>query len=312
MAPILNPSTVDSLRAHIDAATTGSKPALPNVVLQILSQDGKTLFSHATSKLSPTTLFPIHSCSKIIGAIAFMQLVDEGLVDLDDASVIQKHLPELAAAKVLAGSKTGTDSKKEYVFEEQSGNNYITPRMLLNHSNGTGMSFFNTELREYLDEGWDARNEGSDYYATLLASPLLWQPGTKTNYGQGLDWISVLIERLTNRPLEDVLREKIFNVVGASTSGFRGEMGGSVVQGEGVDFWPQSMNMGEGFVDIPGFAEKKVEREDAWPKGKHHCQTVATGLISSAADLARLFSILLPQNAGVVSDYAASGAAFVC
>lgn len=302
MAPSLNPSTASSLRAYIDAATASSTPTLPAAVLQILDKDGKTLFSHGTSNRTPTTLFPIHSCSKLIGAIAFMQLVDRGLVSLDDASAIERHLPELAAAKVMTGSETGADGKKKYVFEDQK--NKITPRMLLNHTNGTGSTFFNTELREYLDEGWDARNEGSDYYATLLASPLLWQPGTKTNYGQGFDWLSVLIERLTGRPLEDVLREQIFEKVGATTTGFRGEMCGSVVAGEGVDFWPTALRTEEGFVNVPGFAEKKVEREDAWPKGKHHSQSVATGLISSLADVARIFSILLPQNAGTVGTTA--------
>ncbi|KAJ4287388.1 hypothetical protein N0V90_012787 [Kalmusia sp. IMI 367209] len=297
MAPSLKPSAAATLRNYIEATTTGEKPTLPGAILQILDAHGNTLFSHASEPHTTDTLITIHSCSKIIGAIAFMQLVDCGLVSLDDASIIEKWLPELAAKKVLTGSKQGADGKKEWLFEDREGE--ITPRMLLNHTNGTGMSFFHADLREYLDEGWDARNEGQDYFTTLLESPLLWQPGTKTNYSQGFEWLSVLIERLTKRSLEDVLREEIFEKLGDKRTGFRGEMGGSVVAGEGVDFWPQNLRLEDGFMAIPGFAEKKVEREDAWPTGKHHVQTVGTGLVSSVADMAHIFSILLPQNAGV-------------
>lgn len=300
MAPTLSPSTASSLHAYIDAATKDAKPSLPGAIVHIINTQGETIFSHASPSHSPQTLLAIHSGSKIIGAIAFMQLVDRGLISLDDPTAIDKWLPELASKKVLVGSKQGADGKKEYVFEDRKG--VITPRMLLDHTNGTCYTFFNTELRDYLSENAFVETEGSEYWETLLKSPLFWQPGTKTNYGQGIEWLSVLIERVTGKALEDVLWEGIFEPLGIKHGGFRGEWGGSVVAGdEGVDFWPASVKVGDGsFVSVPGFAEKKVEREDAWPKGKRHVQSVATGLITNMADLARIYSILLPENAGVV------------
>ncbi|KAJ4345318.1 uncharacterized protein N0V89_011448 [Didymosphaeria variabile] len=299
MAPTLNPSTATSLHGYIDAAITDSNPVLPGAIVQILDAQGTSLFEHTSHSHTLKTLFSIHSCSKLIGAIAFMQLVDRGLTTLDDAKVIEKWLPELASKKVLVGSKDTKDGKQEYIFEDRKHD--ITPRMLLNHTNGTGNTFFNTELKDFLGEGVAVEHEGSEYWATLLKSPLLWQPGTKTNYGQGFDWLSVLIERLTHKSLEDVLRENIFNTLGIGHSGFRGEWGGSVVASDpGVDFWPASLRLETGdFMSIPGFAEKKVEREDAWPEGKRHVQSVGTGLVSSVADLTRIYSVLLPQNEGV-------------
>ncbi|KAF2437461.1 beta-lactamase/transpeptidase-like protein [Karstenula rhodostoma CBS 690.94] len=301
MPPTLNSQTASTLHAHIDNATSGPNPTLPGAIVQILDARGTELFTHTSHKHTPKTLFSIHSCSKLIGAIAFMQLVDAGLATLDDASLIEKWLPELAAKKVLTGVKDAADGTKEHVFEDRKG--AITARMLLDHTNGTGNTFFNVELRDFLGEGAATENEGTAYYDTLLKSPLLYQPGTKTNYGQGLDWISVLVERLAGKSFEDVLREGVFDPLGITHGGFRGEMGGSVVSSTpGVDFWPASLRLGDGdggFMSIPGFAEKKVERGDAWPAGKHHMQSVATGLVLSVADLGRIYSVLLPQNAGV-------------
>jgi CubicO group peptidase (beta-lactamase class C family) len=301
MAPTLNPSTATSLHEYIDAATTGVSPILPGAIIQILDASGNPLFEHTSHDHTPKTLLSIHSCSKLIGAIAVMQLVDRGLLSLDDPSIIEEWLPELASKKVLIGFKDSTDGKKEYIFEDRKHD--ITPRMLLNHTNGTGMSFFNSELRDFLGEGVAVENEGSEYWDTLLKSPILWQPGTKTNYGQGFDWVSVLVERLTSKSFEDVLRENIFDPLHIGHSGFRGEWGGSVVASDaGADFWPASLRLEDGsFMSIPNFAEKKVERGDAWPKGKRHVQSVATGLVSSVADLARIYSVLLPQNGGVVN-----------
>ena len=204
---------------------------------------------------------------------------------------------------MLVGSETSASGaragEKEHVFEERKGD--ITARMLMNHTNGTGMSFFNTALRDYRgEEDLATTNEGTAYFENLLKSPLLWQPGEKTNYGQGFDWLSVLIERMTGKALEDVLRENIFAPLGIEHGGIKGEWGGRAVAGSGVDFWPASLKVGDGsFMTLPGWAETKVEREDAWPGGKTHVQSVANGLVLSPADLARMYSVLLPQNGGV-------------
>ena len=274
----------------------------PGAVVQVLDARGHDLFTHATPPHTPKTLYSIFSLSKLIGSIAFLQLVDRGLASLDDPQLIEKWLPELAAKKVLVISQKGPEGKKKYTFEERKGE--ITARMLMNHTNGTGTSFFNEELKDYLIEGAgidaDTIHEGSEYFKTLLQSPLLWQPGTRTNYGQGLDWLSVLIERVTSKSLEDVLRKNIFDPLDVANGGFRGEWDGNVVAGPDVPFWPTSLRLEDGsFMSIPGFAEKRVQWSDAWPRGKTHVQSAATGLVSSVADVGRIFSVLLPQNAGV-------------
>jgi hypothetical protein len=71
--------------------------------------------------------------------IACLQLLDRGLVTLDDPALIETHLPELASLRVLKGYKdTSTDDgegKGEPVWEEAKTK--ITLRMLLSHTSGT-------------------------------------------------------------------------------------------------------------------------------------------------------------------------------
>src|SRR5882757_3151632 len=61
------------------------------------------------------TLMHIGSITKVLNATLFMQLVDDGLLDLDDP--VAKHLPELRLGDPGALAK-------------------ITCRMLVNHTNG--------------------------------------------------------------------------------------------------------------------------------------------------------------------------------
>lgn len=298
MSPTLSPSTIASLHTLITTSTSGATPLLPGAIVLILDSSDSPLFTHTTPNLTPQTLFPIHSCSKLIGALSFLQLLDRGLASLDDPSLISHHLPELWGKKVLVGVKETEAGQKEYVFEDRRGD--ITARMLLNHTNGTGMSFFNEELRSYLGPDLASINEGTSYFENLVRSPLLWHPGTRTNYGQGLDWVSVLVERITGESMEDVIRGGILHPLGIRKGGMKGEWGGNGVSTSDGDFWAHSLKLGDGsFMQLPGWGESRVDSADAWPGGKTHVQSVANGLVLSPMDLARIYSVLLPQNAGV-------------
>jgi CubicO group peptidase (beta-lactamase class C family) len=246
----------------------------------------------------------IQSLSKLVGSIAYLRLVDHGLATLDDPALIVTHLPELSAKQVLTGYTTDANGTKHWTFEDRVGD--ITPRMLLNHTYGGGHTYFNKLLYDYFQAKgiWNETNEGVDTYGTLLTSPLLFQPGTKTNYGQGLDWIAVLIERLTHQRLATYLEEQIFAPLGMRETGFEPGFGGDVLEqpGNGGKFWPRVLRSGEGFVALEtGEPARKEVRDDAFPGGEYHTGRLGTGLVSSAADYTRLLSILLEENGGVDS-----------
>ncbi|KAF2035800.1 beta-lactamase family protein [Setomelanomma holmii] len=313
MAPALSSAAAASLRTYINNSTITVSPLLPGALVYITDSQNNVLFSYGVGTPTPPTaqsISIIQSLTKLVGSIACLQLVERGLTSLDDPTIILTHLPELAAKKVLTGYTTSPSGTKHFHFEDQHVS--ITPRMLLNHTYGGGHTYFNTLLFQYFqDRGiWHTTNEAADTYATLLASPLLWQPGTKTNYGQGLDWIAVLIERLTGQKLAEYLEENIFKPLGMSATGFEPGFGGDVLEREGNEgmFWPRVLRDGngtdEGEGESGGFTKLDPDvpeiktRDDAFPAGNYHTGSLGTGLVSCAKDSTRLLSILLPQNAG--------------
>jgi CubicO group peptidase (beta-lactamase class C family) len=307
--PTITSETVAALKQHINNATepTASNTALPAALVHIVDAKNNTLFSHGSSPAGPPTsesIAIIQSLTKIVGAVAYMQLVEQGLATLDDPATITTFLPELAAMKVLTGYTVDAQTgKKQWQLEERKGD--ITARMLLDHTYGGGHTYFNQLLLDYvrdLGEGvWEKSNEANDPYGVLLNSPLLWQPGTHTNYGQGLDWVAVLIERITKKSLADYLQENIFDPLGLKEIGFEPAFGGTVVsQPENTGkFWARKMRSADGFVTLDTAEPEIITRSDACPKGPHHVGCLGTGLVASTRDYTHLVSALLPQNKGV-------------
>ncbi|KAF9729984.1 beta-lactamase family protein [Paraphaeosphaeria minitans] len=297
MPLLFKPSVAALLHEYIDVATSGPEACLPGAIVHVVDHNNATLFSYASHRHSTQTLFDVYSVTKIVCTIAFMQLVDSNALSLDDHFIIKRHLPELEAKRVLAetGSVRGKEDKSSLLnFEKQHTD--ITPRMLLNHTNGTGHSLFNARLREYLGRGFDDENETVEPYGTILQSPLMWQPGTHASYGQGFDWLGVLLERVTHRALGDVFHQNLFAKMGVTRSGYSGGRSGSMPTGEGTDHWPTRFRVLGGFGLVPRL---RVTRDDTWPIGGHHVETGAMGVVSCVADLGRLLTILLPQNGGV-------------
>ncbi|PVI08113.1 beta-lactamase family protein [Periconia macrospinosa] len=304
------------LRSYIESFTEGDTPKLPGVLTQIIDTNSNELFSHATAasctqqSISPNESFIItHSMSKAIGAIAFLQLVDQGLVNLDDARVIEEKLPELASKKILKGVKELENGEKEWLFEDRKED--ITPRMLLSHSWGGGHSFFNALLGDYLnrpERGVTQMecSEGNDWWRAIQDCPLLYQPGTKAQYSHGPNWIAVLHERITGKSLDRYMHENMFQKMGLQKIGYEGQYGGEVAakkpgETEG-QLWRYTIPHEGKFVLFPGFPHTwldKVERADAFPAGKHHWFPSDTGIVTTVVDLARLMSILALQNGGV-------------
>lgn len=288
MAHRFRASIAESLRKRIDEVTGGANAIFPGVVLHVVDKNNTPIFSHASHPHNPETLFAIFSVTKILCTIAFMQLVDLGKVSLDDASVIEDVLPQLCAQKVLVGPNSPLEDRKTR----------ITPRMLLNHTNGTGHSLFDKALADFLDR---PSNEITDPYTTIVQSPLLWQPGTCANYGQGFDWMGVLVERLTEQRFSDVLRYGIFEKMGLRRSGYLGYLEGDMAAFAEQDYWPPTIRKENAFRALDSLPRPESNAEHAPLGAGRHVQTGSIGVISCAADLGHLLTVLLPQNSGLAS-----------
>ena len=140
MAKTLSESAAANIRKTIDGVTADKK-GIPGCVAVVVGKDGKTIFSHASgNKGSETqdpmtldTIFWIASCTKMIGGIAVMQLVEQGKLALDDADLVEKICPELKDVKILKD----VDAKGKPTFVEKK--NRITLKMLLTHTGKTSI-----------------------------------------------------------------------------------------------------------------------------------------------------------------------------
>lgn len=171
--------TLKTLRSIVDSACYDYREGVPGATVVVVGKDGRELFAHSAGRrgvgssddMAPDSVFWIASCTKMITGVACMQLVEKGLLELDDGEQIESLCPELKTLKVLRADGTLEDKKKQ-----------ITLRMLLSHTAGFGYSFFNERLRDW---GFPAGVDEFNGRMEEMITPLLFQPGESWEYGVG-------------------------------------------------------------------------------------------------------------------------------
>lgn len=187
------------------------KDGSPGLVFSAVDKSGNVLVSHAAGTLgvdssSPmdkdTTIFWLASCTKLVTAIAVLQLVEQGKIPLDDASFVKKTMPEIQTKKVYADGVNPADQAKD-----------VTVRMLLAHTAGFAYAFIDPRAQSAVPlEG--ATGDRND----ILNGRLVNQPGTMWEYSSSIDWAGLLLERVTGQTLGAYFQEHIFSAVGISAS----------------------------------------------------------------------------------------------
>jgi CubicO group peptidase (beta-lactamase class C family) len=140
---------------------------------------------------TPDSLFQIGSITKVWTATLIMQLVDEGLLDLDDPVI--KHLPDFAVA-------------------DPEVTRTVTPLQLLSHTSGIDGDLF-------LDTG-----RGDDcvekYVAAMTTLTQVHPQGATMSYcNSGFTVLGRLVEVLRGKSWDEVLRERLFAPLGLESAG---------------------------------------------------------------------------------------------
>lgn len=211
----------DVLAQHIAYGT------LPGIVT-LISRRGETyvdaMGTHAIEGSVPTqrdTIFRIASMTKPVTAVAALILVEECKLRLDDP--VDGWLPELANRQVLKQLNSP-------LHETVPANRSITLRDLLTLRLGFG---FVMELSPDFPI-WQAMNErhlaigpapttapSIDVWMQSLGSlPLMAQPGERWMYETGSEVLGVLVERVAGQPLENFMRQRIFDPLGMKDTAF--------------------------------------------------------------------------------------------
>jgi CubicO group peptidase (beta-lactamase class C family) len=176
--------------AEIDGTVTRliSAAKVPGLGLAILNE-GKIVYLKTYGfrnrekglPLTQDSVMSAASFSKVAFAYMVMQLVQQGALDLDKPvyQYLPNPLPEYADYKDLAGDER---YKK------------ITSRMLLDHTSGF------PNWRRFEDDG---------------KLHIHFEPGTRFAYsGEGIDLLQLVVEKVTNESLEDLMRDRVFEPIG--------------------------------------------------------------------------------------------------
>ncbi len=152
------------------------------------------------------SIFRIASQTKAIVSIAFLQLVEQGKIGLDDP--IEKYIPAFQNQQVAVVEK---DTIK-LVNRKRS----VTIRDLLSHQSGISSSDEYPKLKKIfaqyqLDKPLNVAFKSlQDEVAQIANMPLAHQPGERFSYGLSTNVLGRLIEIVSGISLDNYLKEYIF------------------------------------------------------------------------------------------------------
>ena len=161
------------------------------------------------------TIVRIYSMTKPLAGAALMTLYDEGKFKLSDP--VEKYIPEFKGMKVAAGE--GPDGKPEV----EKADHKMTIRELMSHTGGLTYGFFSRSQVDTLYQKANVLDRDStleQMVQKLGKIPLRQQPGTEWHYSVSVDVQGYLVEVLTGKTFDQVLRERIFEPLGMKDTGF--------------------------------------------------------------------------------------------
>ena len=166
-------------------------------------------------KAAEDTVYRIYSMTKPITSVAFMMLVEEGLVALDDP--VTRFIPEWKGLGVFAagvGPYLTTPPARPMQMVD-----------LLRHTSGLTYGF---QSRTNVDAAYRKAKIGDTtgpgdmdgFVADLAKLPLEFSPGEAWNYSVSTDVLGVLVQRISGMSFEAFLQSRIFGPLGMSETGF--------------------------------------------------------------------------------------------
>ena len=249
-------------------------------------RDGKSRIPVTTQ-----SIFAIASMTKAITAVATMQLVERGKLELDAPA--EKYLPELENLQVLDGWAADGSPKLRAAASP------VLLKQLLTHTSG------------FAYDTWDAEQLRYSEYLEKSKTPktrtgvLSFDPGTQWRYGTSMDWAGRIVEAVSGETLEDYFQHEILQPLSMRDTSFnvpaakfprrvsvylRGTDGQLKEQARKQPPPAKSFNGGGGLYSTPEdyirFMQMILRRGSA-PDGKKilRAETVDTMIVNHAGDL---------------------------
>ncbi|MCH5642355.1 MULTISPECIES: beta-lactamase family protein [unclassified Gordonia (in: high G+C Gram-positive bacteria)] len=215
--PTIDPKKVSTAVDEVVQAASTGDDRVPGVVAGVTT-DTETIYLGRSGRraiddeqpMTDDTVFAIFSTTKAITGTAALQLVEDGQLDLQAPA--REYVPAIGELQVIEGFDDDGSPRLRKPASD------ITTHHLLTHTAGFGYDFFNeTYNRLATEQGQPSIIEATK---TALRTPLLFDPGTKWEYGSNIDWAGQVVEAVSGQRLGAVMSDRIFSPLGMSNTSF--------------------------------------------------------------------------------------------
>jgi CubicO group peptidase (beta-lactamase class C family) len=189
---------------------------VPGVVAMIADRDG-VVYEGAAGRLrigdgppaSTDTMFRIASMTKALTSVAALQLVEQGRLALDQT--VASVIPAFGALQLLEGFD-GDEPRLRDLSRQ------ATIQHLLTHTSGLSYWFSNVDLKKWHDvTGAPTPLTG---LRKCLDTPFVAEPGERWEYGVNTAWLGLVVEAVTDQPLDEYLAQHVFAPLGMTDTTF--------------------------------------------------------------------------------------------
>ena len=228
------PQSINEIDALLQSFVNDKKASS---VVAFAAKDGKVIYYDAfgwkdienQTPASVDDYYVLFSQTKAIVTVAFMTLVEQGLVAIDDP--VAKYFPEIPDEVVTKINEDGS-------YETRPVKTPMTFAHLMSHSSGLGAGlagdirraelkrddrpsgFFGGAIPDVIPHGQHTGggNPSAKYLEeemlALVKYPLGFDPGSEWNYHVSTNMLGYMIERLSGQPLRQYVKEKVLLPLG--------------------------------------------------------------------------------------------------
>lgn len=167
----------------------------------------------------------LFSQTKAVVTVAFMTLVEQGLVAVDDP--VSEYFPGIPDQVATSVNDDGT-------FETRPVKSPMTFAHLMSHSSGLNAGLVGQSRRAEMQRARESENAGTndtrggqrsggadpesryleDEMLALAEYPLGFDPGTEWSYHISTNMLGYMIERISDKPLREYVKEKVLDPLG--------------------------------------------------------------------------------------------------
>jgi CubicO group peptidase (beta-lactamase class C family) len=197
-----------------------ARQRLPGAVA-VIARRGQLALHEALGALDPAVgtpmtldaIFRIYSMTKPVVSVAALMLMEQGELLLSDP--VARYLPEYGKQQVA--------SLVDGAGQLQPVRQPATVQDLLRHTAGLTYEFMGSApvQRQYAQARIGSRERSNATFSHELAAlPLMFEPGTRWEYGRATDVLGRVVEVISGQTLGQFLQTQIFAPLGMTETGF--------------------------------------------------------------------------------------------